>query len=88
MPPRKSNLSLTQDEIDLIRRWVAEGAEYKPHWAFLPLPDAVPVPPVSGPKLAGEPDRPFRPRAAGPRRAEAVAAPLRGKTGSAASPST
>src|SRR5262249_44186808 len=47
MPPRKSNLSLNRDEIELIRRWVAEGAEYKPHWAFLPLPDTVPVPPVS-----------------------------------------
>ncbi|HKB41334.1 MAG TPA: DUF1549 domain-containing protein, partial [Gemmataceae bacterium] len=47
MPPRKSNLSLNRDEIELIRRWVAEGAEYKPHWAFLPLPDTVPVPSVS-----------------------------------------
>jgi hypothetical protein len=43
MPPRKSNLSLTRDEIDLLRRWVAEGAEYKPHWAFLPPPDRVPI---------------------------------------------
>jgi hypothetical protein len=47
MPPRKSNLSLSKQEIELIRRWVAEGAEYKPHWAFLPLPDVVPIPPVS-----------------------------------------
>jgi hypothetical protein len=47
MPPRKSNLSLSQDEIGLLRRWIAEGAEYKPHWAFLPLPDAVPVPAVA-----------------------------------------
>ncbi len=44
MPPAKSNLSLTPDEIALIRRWIAEGAEYKPHWALLQLPDAVPVP--------------------------------------------
>jgi hypothetical protein len=49
MPPRKSNLTLSRDEIDLIRRWIAEGAEYKPHWAFLPLPDAVPVPAVADP---------------------------------------
>jgi hypothetical protein len=46
MPPRKSNLSLSPDEIDLLRRWIAEGAEYKPHWAFLPLPEAVALPPV------------------------------------------
>jgi mono/diheme cytochrome c family protein len=47
MPPAKSNLTLSKDEIALLRRWVAEGAEYKPHWAFLPLPDAVPVPAVA-----------------------------------------
>ena len=41
MPPAKSNLRLTADEVALLRRWIAEGAEYKPHWAFLPLPDAV-----------------------------------------------
>jgi hypothetical protein len=57
MPPRKSNLSLSADEIALIRRWVAEGAEYKPHWAFLPLPDTVPVPAVADPHWpAGPPD--------------------------------
>ncbi|HEV3258906.1 MAG TPA: DUF1553 domain-containing protein [Gemmataceae bacterium] len=47
MPPRKSKLSLNSAEIALIRRWIAEGAEYKPHWAFLPLPDAVAVPAAS-----------------------------------------
>ena len=47
MPPAKSNLALGKEEIDLLRRWVAEGAEYKPHWAFLPPPDAVPVPAVA-----------------------------------------
>jgi hypothetical protein len=47
MPPRKSNLTLSKDEIDLLRRWVVEGAEYKPHWAFLPPPDRVPVPAVA-----------------------------------------
>jgi hypothetical protein len=47
MPPAKSNLTLSQDEIALLRRWIAEGAEYKPHWAFLPLPDAVPLPAVA-----------------------------------------
>ncbi len=46
MPPRKSNLALSKGEIELIRRWIAEGAEYKPHWAFLPLPEQVAVPAV------------------------------------------
>ncbi|HZU37153.1 MAG TPA: DUF1549 domain-containing protein, partial [Gemmataceae bacterium] len=47
MPPRKSNLRLNKDEIELIRRWIAEGAEFKPHWAFVPLPDHVRVPAVA-----------------------------------------
>ncbi len=46
MPPAKSNLSLTAAEKEKIRRWIAEGAEYQPHWAFIPPPDVVAVPPV------------------------------------------
>lgn len=47
MPPEKSGLVLTATEIELLKRWIAEGAEYRPHWAFVPLPRAVPVPGVS-----------------------------------------
>src|SRR5262249_49812270 len=47
MPPKKSNLSLSKDEIESIRRWIAEGAEDQTHWSFLPLPDAVAVPAVT-----------------------------------------
>lgn len=35
MPPPESNLSLTESEIDLIKRWIEQGAKYEPHWAFL-----------------------------------------------------
>ncbi|MGI9543135.1 MAG: DUF1549 domain-containing protein, partial [Cyclobacteriaceae bacterium] len=35
MPPPESNLSLTAYEIDLIRKWIEQGAEWKPHWAFI-----------------------------------------------------
>ncbi|MBC6365962.1 PSD1 and planctomycete cytochrome C domain-containing protein [Algoriphagus sp. AK58] len=35
MPPPESNLSLTQEEIDLIKRWIEQGAKYEPHWAFM-----------------------------------------------------
>lgn len=45
MPPRKSNLRLSKDEIALLRRWVAEGAEYQPHWSLVP-PNAAPLPDV------------------------------------------
>src|SRR6266436_5664010 len=43
MPPPESNLSLTPKEKETIRRWISEGARYQPHWAFIPLPDAIPV---------------------------------------------
>jgi len=36
MPPPTSNLSLTKNEIDLIKKWIEQGAKYKPHWAFIP----------------------------------------------------
>ncbi len=38
MPPAKSKLeSCTPAEIEMLKRWIAEGAEYEPHWAFIPL---------------------------------------------------
>ena len=46
MPPPESNLALSAAEKNTLRRWIAEGAEYQPHWAFIPLPDSVPVPAV------------------------------------------
>lgn len=45
MPPVKSNLALNADEIELIKRWISQGARYKKHWAFI-APKAVELPPV------------------------------------------
>ncbi len=44
MPPAKSKLpAITPAEVDKLRRWIAEGAQYEAHWAFIPLkPVAVP----------------------------------------------
>ncbi|MFN0068301.1 MAG: DUF1553 domain-containing protein [Limisphaerales bacterium] len=51
MPPPESKLpALTKEEIELLRRWIAEGAEYRQHWAFEPLPEAVPVPEIRNPQ--------------------------------------
>ena len=36
MPPLYSNLSLTSQEIALIKKWIQQGARYEPHWAFVP----------------------------------------------------
>src|SRR5262245_56521920 len=33
MPPAKSNKSLSAPQIELIKRWIAEGAEFQGHWA-------------------------------------------------------
>ncbi|MEO1844893.1 MAG: PSD1 and planctomycete cytochrome C domain-containing protein [Akkermansiaceae bacterium] len=43
MPPPKAKKTLTPDEIALIKRWVAEGAEWEGHWAYeLPRKSTVP----------------------------------------------
>jgi len=34
MPPPESNLTLSPLEIAYISKWIEQGAEYKPHWAF------------------------------------------------------
>ena len=34
-PPQASAKSLTNPEIEILRNWIKEGAEYKPHWAFI-----------------------------------------------------
>lgn len=44
MPPPESHLALTPAQKEILTRWVEQGAEYEPHWAFMPLPKEVPVP--------------------------------------------
>ena len=34
MPPPESGKSLTSDQIDLLKRWIDEGATWSKHWAF------------------------------------------------------
>ncbi|MDB5291684.1 MAG: Protein of unknown function (DUF1553)/Protein of unknown function (DUF1549)/Planctomycete [Phycisphaerales bacterium] len=43
MPPAKSKKHLAQGQIDLLRRWIAEGASYPAHWSFVaPVRSALP----------------------------------------------
>nr|WP_091697212.1 PSD1 and planctomycete cytochrome C domain-containing protein [Algoriphagus locisalis] len=35
MPPPESNLALSEKEIQLIKKWIEQGAKYEPHWAFI-----------------------------------------------------
>ena len=47
-PPESKKPPLTPAEIELLRRWIDQGAEYDEHWAFVP-PRRPPVPPVPDP---------------------------------------
>ncbi|TWU32470.1 DUF1553 domain-containing protein [Novipirellula artificiosorum] len=37
MPPTHVHKPLDEGQIELIRRWIHEGAKYQPHWAYTPL---------------------------------------------------
>jgi hypothetical protein len=36
MPPPKSHKKLTAAQKDVLKRWIAGGAVYQPHWSFIP----------------------------------------------------
>jgi hypothetical protein len=43
MPPAKLGKRLTAREVDVLTRWIKEGATYSPHWAYVkPVRPAVP----------------------------------------------
>ena len=46
MPPKSSGKSLSPQEIDLLKEWVRQGAQYSLHWSYIkpvrPAPPAVP----------------------------------------------
>ena len=43
MPPPESNHVLTHDQKKILNDWVAKGAEYQPHWAYV-LPESHQIP--------------------------------------------
>jgi mono/diheme cytochrome c family protein len=45
MPPPDHQHQLTAEQKDLLRRWVAAGAEYQSHWSFI-APERPPLPAV------------------------------------------
>ncbi|WP_171184434.1 DUF1549 domain-containing protein, partial [Alienimonas chondri] len=58
MPPPESGPPLSDAEVGTLRAWVESGAEYEPHWAFVPpeRPD-VPTEPSSDAREGVEPPR-------------------------------
>ncbi|MEM1441092.1 MAG: PSD1 and planctomycete cytochrome C domain-containing protein [Verrucomicrobiota bacterium] len=45
MPPPESHRELSAADKEILRRWIEEGAEYEPHWAFM-TPERPEVPEV------------------------------------------
>jgi len=61
MPPPELGKDLTETQKDLLKRWIAEGANYEPHWAYV-KPKRAPAPELSAEVVAatrplGEIDR-------------------------------
>ena len=54
MPPPESNRKVTPAQIELIRRWIAQGAPYEKHWSFVP-PQRAPAPKVADASWARQP---------------------------------
>ncbi len=67
MPPPEMNTVLSAREVALLKKWVNQGAEYKEHWAFLPLreppPDAAGIDHFVDKRLADEGLEPAAPAA-------------------------
>lgn len=46
MPPLDDHRPLSKEQIDLLKRWVAQGAGYEKHWSFIP-PESPAIPKVA-----------------------------------------
>jgi len=44
MPPPETHRTLTDEQKQLLKTWVKQGAEYEAHWAFVAPPDDIPIP--------------------------------------------
>ncbi len=53
-PPESGKHALTAAERALLARWIAQGAEYEPHWAFVP-PAAIDAPGPEDPEWSASP---------------------------------
>src|SRR5687768_4174425 len=42
MPPPDSGLTLTAKQVELIKKWIEQGAEYPQHWSFIPATQPAP----------------------------------------------
>jgi hypothetical protein len=56
MPPPSTNKTLTPQQIDTLETWIAQGAHYKPHWAYI-TPSLPAVPSLEDKRIVNDIDR-------------------------------
>src|SRR5215510_10704775 len=54
MQPAQAGTALTEAQIETVRRWIAEGARWEQHWAFVP-PQPPALPPVRNENMVRNP---------------------------------
>jgi hypothetical protein len=54
MPPPKTHKTLTEAQKELLKNWIVAGAQYEPHWAYVP-PKRFPVPQTKHPEWVRNP---------------------------------
>ncbi len=46
MPPPSTKRSITPAQVEKLKRWISQGANYTQHWSWVPVPATVPAPAV------------------------------------------
>ncbi len=54
MPPPESGKEISEDQVTVLRRWIAEGGKVEGHWSFLPRTTASVLSPVQGRALSDD----------------------------------
>lgn len=57
MPPADSNLKLSTEEIDVLRRWIEQGARYEQHWSYAPIDSPTPPQVTQTTRVSNDIDR-------------------------------
>ena len=65
MPPPKTGKSISPEQREKLKQWILQGAQYQPHWAFVPVNQQIIAPNLSResiakiPQLKNDPDAIF-----------------------------